>query len=96
MQGESKTLAWGFAKAPYRLRAPVYYYCHCGLLCLFLVFFYLILCVHSTFAKRDGIFAFIAFLISCDCYCFVALPHGAMCSSAVMIVIFSDHTRLFF
>ena len=64
-------------------------------MCLFLVL-YAILCVLSTFAKRDGIFTFIVFLISCDCYCFVALPHGAMCWSAVLIVIFSDYTRFTF
>ena len=53
--------------------------------------------VSSLFCKeRDGIFTFIVSMISCDCYCFVAVPHVAMCWSVVLIVIFSDQTRLIF
>ena len=54
-------------------------------MCLFLVLFCNILCF-SSFAPiliGNECFTLIAFLISCDCYCSVALPHGGVTQSAV-------------
>ena len=51
-------------------------------------FYYVLLSVLSSFAcilerERAGCFTLIFFLMSCDCYCYVALPHGAIgCSSS--------------
>ena len=68
--------------------------CNCSLFCSALLF------VHSSFAiismgkrERDGCFALFVFLVSHDCC--VALPHGAMGLSAVLIVLFPDHTPYF-
>ena len=52
------------------------------------LFCYAILCVLSSFAiideeEKSGCFTFIRFLMSCDCYSYVALPHGVMGGSAV-------------
>ena len=43
---------------------------------------------------RVGCFALIVFLISC--YCYVALPHGAVTGLQSVIVVFPDHTHLLF
>ena len=67
-----------------------------GVLCLSL-FCYALLCVHSSLhhEKKDraGCFAFNVLQMSCYCKCSVALPHGAVGWSAV-IVVFPDHTDL--
>ena len=45
--------------------------------------------------KRAVCFTLVFLLMSCDCNCSAALPHGAMCWSAVcVIVVFPDHTHL--
>ena len=65
-----------------------------GVLCLFL-FYYAILSVISSFCnhldgeKRVDCFTLTVFLMSCDCYCFVALPHGAVGRSAVILTLLS-------
>ena len=48
------------------------------------------LCVFSRFEiiltgkrERPGCFILFVFLVSCDCYCSVALPQGAVGGSAV-------------
>ena len=79
-----------------------------GVLCLVLVllcitwcpFFF---CNHLDREERAGYFTLIVFLtylltyllMSYDCYCSVALPHGAVGWSAVALV-FPDHTHLLF
>ena len=51
--------------------------------CLYL-FCIAILCVISSFAKeRACCFSLIVFLVSCDCYRSLTLPHGVVCWSAV-------------
>ena len=45
---------------------------------------------------RAGCFTLIVYMISCDCYCSVVLPSGAMGLSAVVIVLFPDHTHIRF
>ena len=69
-------------------------------------FCYALLCVLSSFAiilsmKRFCCFSLIVFLVSCDCKCFVASPHGVVASphgvpgwSVVCNVVFADHTHL--
>ena len=43
-----------------------------------------LLCVLTSFAiERAGCFTLFVFLMSCDCYCSVALPHGAVGWSVV-------------
>ena len=46
---------------------------------------------HIDGEERAGYFTLIVFLVDCDCYCSVALPHGAMGLSAMC-----DHTHLLF
>ena len=41
-------------------------------------------------------FAFIVFLMSCDCKCSATLPHDAVGLSAVVSVFFPVYTHLFF
>ena len=38
---------------------------------------------HLDGEERAGCFTLFVFLVSCDCYCSVALPHGAVDWSAV-------------
>ena len=40
-------------------------------------------CNHLDEEERACCFVFIVFQMSCYCFCFVALPHGAMGCSAV-------------
>ena len=40
-------------------------------------------CHHLDGEVKAGCFTLIVFLMSCDCYCSVALPQGAMGCSAV-------------
>ena len=62
---------------------------------LYVTLFSLWFCNHLDGEERAGCFAFIfAFLVSCDCC--VTLPYGAMGLSAVVIVVFLDHTHLLF
>ena len=56
------------------LREYVYVPCT---LCLFLI------CNHLCGEERAGCFPLMLFLMYCDCYCFVAFPHGAKVWSAV-------------
>ena len=35
--------------------------------------------------ERAGCFTLFVFLVSCDCLCYVALPHGAVGWSAVCV-----------
>ena len=61
---------------------PKWAFCVCSLLC------YAILCVLSSFSiideeEKSDCFTLIRFLMSCDCYCHVALPHVVMGWSAV-------------
>ena len=52
-------------------------------------------CNHLDGEERAGCFAFIfAFLVPYDCC--VALPYGVTGLSAVVIVVFPDHTHLLF
>ena len=57
--------------------------------CVLFVFCYVSLCVLSSFGnhldkeERADCFTLIAFLVSCDCWCFMALPHSAVGWSAV-------------
>ena len=46
------------------------------LLCISLCSFYF--CEHLDEEENDSCFAFIVFLMSCDCKCSVALPHDAI------------------
>ena len=67
--------------------------CDCSVFCCTLLY------VHSRFAsimmgKRAGCFAWFVYLVSGNCC--VPLPRGAMGLSAVVIVIFPDHTHLLF
>ena len=64
--------------------APIVGFCVCSMFCCTL------LCILSSFAvimhdgeERAGWFILSVFLMSCYCYCSVALPHGAMGWSAV-------------
>ena len=43
-----------------------------------------------------GCLTSIVFLVSCDCYCSVALPHGAVTGLQCVIVILPNHTHLLF
>ena len=67
-----------------------------GALGLDLVLIFITLCP-SSFAiilmgKRAGRFTLDVFMMSCDCKCCVALPHGAVC----IILVFPYHTHLNF
>ena len=53
-------------------------------------------CNHLDGEERAGCSNLIVFLISRDCKCSVALPHGAMGWSTCVIVVFPDHTHLLF
>ena len=58
-----------------------------GVMCLSL-FCYAFLCPSSsgiilTRRNRAGCFVLVVFLMSCGCWCSVALPHDAVCWSAV-------------
>ena len=44
---------------------------------------------------NDSCFDSIVFLMSCDCKCFVALPHDAVGLSAVVSVGFPVYTHFF-
>ena len=61
------------------------------------LFCYALLCVHSSFAKKEkaGCFATFVLQMYCYCKCSVVALHGAVGWSAVMIVVFSDHTHFF-
>ena len=37
-----------------------------------------LVCNHLAGEERTDCFATFVFLVSCDCYCSVALPHGAV------------------
>ena len=59
-----------------------------GVLCLVIVLLCITWCLfcfcnHINEEERAGCFTLIIFLVSCDCYCFVALSHGAMGWSVV-------------
>ena len=45
-------------------------------------------------SERAGCFALIVLPVSCDSYCYVALPQSAVDWSAVYFVVFPDHTHL--
>ena len=57
-----------------------------------------LLCVHSSFAiismGKKELVALRVFLVSRDCY--MVLPYDATGLSAVVIVVFPDHTHLLF
>ena len=63
--------------------APIVGFCVCSMFCCSLI------CVLSSFANHvdgeegAGCFTLFVFMLSCDDYCYVALPHGAVDSSAV-------------
>ena len=40
-------------------------------------------CIHLNEEERAGCFALIEFLLSCDCWCSVAIPSGAVGCSAL-------------
>ena len=72
---------------------------------LFLLFCYVLLCVHSSFCnhleeeEKAGCFAIIIVHMYCYYKCSVALLHGAvkLCTSLqCLIVVFPDHTWLLF
>ena len=62
-----------------------------SMFCCTLLYFHSIL-----MGKRElvALILFFAFLVPCDCC--VALSYGAMGLSAVVIVVFPDHTHLLF
>ena len=72
--------------------------------CVWSLFCYAVLSVLSSFAiilrskrerERAGCFTFIVVLMSCDCYCSVGLPHGAVeWAAACDCDIFPGHTHL--
>ena len=53
-------------------------------------------CNHLDGEERSGCFALLVFLVSCDCYCSVAIPHGAVGWSAVCDCGIFYHTHLLF
>ena len=53
-------------------------------------------CNHLDGEERAGYFTLFDFLVSCDCYCSVALSHGALSWYAVCDCVFPDHTHLLF
>ena len=70
-----------------------------GVLCLVFVlvcitFRPVYFCNHLDEEERAGCFALIVFLMSCYCYCSVALPHCAMGWSAVCdyVITFKPHS----
>ena len=65
-----------------------------GILCGGLYLFALLYILSFDEEERTGCFAFIVFRMSCYCKCFVALAHGVMGLSAVLFVLFPDHTQL--
>ena len=56
-------------------------------------FVYFLFCNYLDGEERSGCLTMIIFPISCDCYCSVAPPHGALGWSACVIVVFPDHTH---
>ena len=61
--------------------APIKGFCVCSMFCCaFLCFLF---CNYHDGEERAGCFILFVFLMSCFCYCSVALPHGAMGLSAV-------------
>ena len=52
-------------------------------------------CNHLDGEERAGCFTLIVFLMSCDCKCSAALPHGTMGWSEVCVV-FHDQTHMLF
>ena len=70
-------------------------------MCIFLVFLCNTLCPfwvcdHRDGETRTGCFALIVFLVSCDCFCSVTLPHGALGCLHCVIVVFPGHAPLLF
>ena len=61
------------------------------LLCVTLCQFWF--CNHLDWEERVGCFAYFVFLVADDCC--VALPRSAMGLSAVLIVVFPDHSHYF-
>ena len=57
---------------------------------------YLLLCNHLAREEKAGCFTSIVILMSCHFYCSVTLPHDVVGWSAVLIVVFHDHTYLLF
>ena len=57
---------------------------------------FLVILNHLDKEERDGCFASIVFLMSCDCKYFVALPHGHYVGIQCVIVVFPDPTHLLF
>ena len=55
-----------------------------------------IFCQHLDEEENDSCFALIVIKMSCDCKCFVALPHHVVGWSAVVIAVFPVYTRLCF
>ena len=54
-----------------------------------------------VFSRLDGeeravCLTLFVFMVSYDCYCSVALPHGALVGLQCVIVVFPDHTHLHF
>ena len=59
--------------------------------------FFVLFCNHLEEEEKAGCFAIIIVpQIHCYYKCSVALPHGAVGWSAVVIVVFPDHTHLLF
>ena len=50
----------------------------------------------STFSRFDEEIRVLLLLMSCDCKCFVALPHSVVGWYAGVVVVFTDHTHLLF
>ena len=71
----------------------------CNTLCLFL------LCSHLDGEERAASFTLIVFLITRDCYCSIAYPHGAVgwsavhncgiCSSDSLIILVLSYSGLY-
>ena len=53
-------------------------------------------CHHLSREEKAGCFALIVFMVPCGYWCSVAFPHGDIVWSAVVIVVFPDHTHLLF
>ena len=53
-------------------------------------------CNHLDGEDRAGCFTLIAFLVSCDCYYPVALPHGAAGRPTLCDCGIPEHTHLLF
>ena len=65
---------------------PIVGFCNCSM------FFYALLCIHSSFAIISGCFALFVILVS---HCRVAFPHHAIDCLQLVIVVFPDHTHYF-